>query len=255
MKIGFISDTHSGSTTGLTVNPRNSIQEAVLKVYESDCAWLGKCDILIHLGDIIDGEDLKIRDLTENELPSQVTDAVETLRMVKAKEYMLIAGTPYHVSQGAQNWDKCVINQLTAAKVKASYHDKLKLQVSDWFYVQCRHKVGSSGIPHGRFTSPARSKTWDAVNAAIKANATGETVHLANLLVFGHVHYWTYAEDAQGAACTLPCYQALGGRYGSMMCDGHVDLGCLKVEVGAKGEWSWEKRIHQPSMISRTVKR
>jgi len=255
MKIGIISDTHCGSTTGLTLNPRNNIQESLLKVYQSDCDWLGKCDILIHLGDIIDGEDLKSRDLTEDSLPHQVEDGVGIMLNIKAKEYMLIAGTPYHVSQAAQMWDEMVINLLTAAKKKASYHTKLKLEVAGWFYLQARHKVGSSGIPHGRFTSPARSKTWDAVNAAIKSNATGETVRLANLLVFGHVHYWTYAEDAQGAACTMPCYQALGSKYGNLMCDGHVDLGCLKVEIGEKGEWSWEKRIHQPSMVSRTVKR
>ena len=256
MKIGIISDTHCGSTTGLTLSPVNDTQKKLLEVYQSDMEWMGKVDIAIHVGDIIDGEDLKSRDTTSGDIADQVKDAVAMWKLMRAKEYMLIAGTPYHTNSGAQSWDKGVVDQLNEwKKNSASYHTKLKLQVKDWFYLQARHKVGSSGIPHGRFTSPARSKTWDAVNAAIKANATGETVHLANLLVFGHVHYWTYAEDAQGAACTMPCYQALGGKYGNMMCDGHVDIGCLKIEIGEKGEWSWEKRIHQPNMVSRTIHR
>lgn len=253
--VGLVSDKHSGATTGLTSNPRNKIQEKLLKLYEEDCKWMGKVDYLIDLGDCIDGMDLKSNDLSEDQISEQVDDAVELMTMVKAKEYFLLAGTPYHVNAGAQSLDRMVVNTLNRAKTKASYHDKLKLQLAGWFYLQARHKIGSSGIPHGRHTAPSRSKTWDGINAAIKSNATGKPVHLANLLVFGHVHYWTYCEDAQGAAMTMPSYQALGGKYGSMMCDGHVDIGMVKLKIGEKGEWAWEKRTHQPGLVSRTVKR
>lgn len=253
--IGLISDKHSGATTGLTSKPKNKTQEKLLKLYKDDCKWLGKVDYLIDLGDCIDGQDLKSNDLSEDQISEQVDDACELMTMVKAKEYFLLSGTPYHTNAGAQSLDKMVVNTLNRAKFKISYHQKLKLQLSNWFYLQARHKIGASGIPHGRHTAPSRSKTWDAVNAAIKSSVSGEPCHLANLLVFGHVHYWTYCEDAQGAAMTMPCYQALGGKYGDSQCDGHIDIGVVKIEVCSKGEWSYEKRIHTPNMISRTVKR
>jgi hypothetical protein len=255
IKIGLVSDKHSGSRTGLTSNPDNPTQEKLLEIYQGDCAWLGKLDYLIDLGDCIDGQDLKSNDLTEDQVSEQVDDAATLMTMAKAKEYFMIAGTPYHTNAGAQRLDTLVCKMLNTSGKTCSYHQKLKLQVADWFYLQGRHKIGSSGIPHGRHTAPSRSKTWDAVNAAINASVTGEPCHLANLLAFGHVHYWTYCEDAQGAALTMPCYQALGGKYGDAMCDGHIDIGCVKIEIGSKGEWAWEKRIHQPKMVSRTVKR
>lgn len=253
--IGLVSDKHSGATTGLTSTPKNTVQKKLLKLYKEDCDWMGDVDYLVDLGDCIDGQDLKSNDLTTDQVSKQIEDAANLMTMIKAKEYFLLAGTPYHVNAGAQSLDCLVVSLLNERGCKASYHQKLKLQIANWFYLQARHKIGSSGIPHGRHTAPSRSKTWDAVNAAIRSNATGKPVHLANLLVFGHVHYWTYCEDAQGAAITMPSYQALGGKYGDSQCDGHVDIGMVKILVGEKGDWSWEKRIHTPNMISRTVKR
>jgi len=253
--IGLVSDKHSGAATGLTSNPRNKIQEKLLKLYKEDCRWLGDVDYLIDLGDVIDGEDLKSRDITEDDISEQVEDAVKLLSMVNAKEYFLLAGTPYHVNQYAQSWDKAVVNALNHGKRTASYHTKLNLEVGGWFNIQARHKIGSSGIPHGRHTAAGRTRTWDAVNAAIKAYHTGKPIKLTNLLVFGHVHYWTYCEDAQAAAMTMPCYQAMGSKFGDMMCDGHIDLGMVKLHIGEKGEWSWEKRLHLPDVTSRTLKR
>lgn len=255
INIALTSDKHAGSATGLTTNPQNKIQEKLLSIYEADCEWLGKVDYHINLGDIIDGEDKKSRDLTCEDITEQIDEAVNLELMVKAKEHFLIAGTPYHVGSGGQHWDKGVVRSMAKAGAKASYHRKLKLLINDWFLIQARHKTGSSSVPHGRHTSPSRSKTWDAINAAINSNISGEACKLANLLVFGHVHYWTYCEDAQGAAMTMPCYQALGGKYGDTDCDGHIDIGCVKLCIGDKGEWSWDKNLHRPKMISRTVKR
>lgn len=254
--VGLISDTHSGSPVGLTSNPRNKTQETLLDLYAKDCEWLGKCDYVIHLGDIIDGTDVKSRDLSTDQISEQVDDAVELMLMAKAKEYFLVAGTPYHTGGDGQMFDKMVINTLVKMRKRASFHTKLKL-MAGWFLLQARHKTGSSSVPHGRHTSPSRSKTWDAINAAINSSNSGESCKLANLLVFGHVHYWTYAEDAQGAVMTLPCYQALGGVYGDMMCDGHIDIGCAKLYINEKneGEWSWEKQLHRPKLVSRTVVR
>ena len=252
--IGFISDTHCGAKTGLSTRPSNNIQRKLLGLYKETVEWMGRVDYLVHLGDIIDGDDIKSKDLSEHDLPEQIQDGCALLEMIDAGEYFLLAGTPYHVSQSAQMWDKMVVNLLNKGGRKASYHQKLKLKV-DWFYCQCRHKIGSSGIAHGRYTAPARSKAWDATNAAIKSSRTGKAAKLANLLVFGHVHYWTYAEDAIGTAVTLPCWQALGSLYGDMCCDGHVDLGAFKVTIGERGDWSWEKKLYLPSLESRTVKR
>ena len=123
--------------------------------------------------------------------------------------------------------------------------------------MEARHKIGSSRVPYGRSTAPARNKFWNVLNAAIKTARTGKVVLWPHLLAFSHVHYWGRQEDAYGTVCTLPGWQAIGSRYGDEQCEGHCDLGLVRLTVNeAEDEgWNLEPRLYLPAVVSRVEHR
>ena len=248
MRIVVVSDLHCGSAAGLTPFATNRTQGQLYNRWADCIQHFGACpDVLVCNGDAVDGLQAKGRGQGDSDWSSkQIMDAATLLSMWKAKRTIIVAGTGYHVRAGAS----VDFEEMLAHLLRADYFHKLNLTVSDWFRLQCRHKIGGSGIPHGRFTAQSRSKAWGVMNAA---QSGGKAPHLS---VFSHVHYWSYAEDAFGATMTTPAWEALGGYYGSTSCDGHVDVGAVQLTVGkteAEG-WSWQKRLYPAAAAERSVK-
>ena len=256
----LIADLHVGSTTGLASEPANAVQKALLSIYNEDIAWFGDApDRVVVLGDAIDGLDKKSKDLTQLDMFDQAEDAAKLIARWNAKEeYILVSGTPYHVSAEAMNFERHVISELKSITgKKVTFVRKLKTRVNGWFLLEGRHKIGSSTIAHSRKTSMERSKFWNVINAALSARSRGEKVEWPHLCLFAHVHYYGFADDDFGASMTLPCYQALGGQFGDEACDGHVSVGCSRLFIGKDEEDGWlaRSRTHLPGMTNRTVNR
>ena len=248
MRIVIVSDLHCGSEAGLAPFARNKTQAQLYNRWADCIEHFGqRPDILIVNGDAVDGLQLKGRGKGDSDWASkQIMDAATLISMWRAKRTILVSGTAYH-TRAAQSVD---FEEILANQLRAEYFAKLNLTVAGWFRLQCRHKIGGSGIPHGRFTAQSRSKAWGVMNAA---QAGGKPPHLS---VFSHVHYWSYAEDAFGATMTTPAWQGLGGLYGSTMCDGHVDVGAVQLTVGkteAEG-WSWAKRLYPAAAADRSAR-
>ena len=248
MRIVIVSDLHCGSEAGLAPFATNKTQAQLYNRW-ADCIqhFGARPDLLIVNGDAVDGLQLKGRGRGDSDWASkQIMDAATLLNMWLAKRICMVSGTGYH-TRAAQTVD---FEEILANQLRAEYHYKLNLEVSGWFRLQCRHKIGGSGIPHGRFTAQSRSKAWGVMNAA---QAGGKPPHLS---VFSHVHYWSYAEDAFGATMTTPAWQGLGGYFGSTSCDGHVDVGACEIRVGKKEAegWSWQKRLYPAAAADRSVK-
>ena len=236
--IVLVSDLHVGAPGGLTTEPKNKTQEALLERYEGLIKQWATPDVLICNGDAVDGPDPKGMDLDEFDLTEQDDVAAKLLLKWKAKKLVLVSGTAYHTGATCMH-EKSIAKSLRRAGHNVTFTTKLKSQINGWFRLQCRHKIGGSGVPYGRATSPKRSMTWEILNAYLK-EAKG-----AHLSVFGHVHYWQYHTDAFGSFMTLPCWQS-GGRFGDEQCDGHIDIGAVRLRVGAKETDGWaydEKRF------------
>jgi hypothetical protein len=247
MRIVIISDLHCGSEAGMTPLAGNKTQAQLYNRY-ADCIqhFGGRPDLLVVNGDAVDGLQLKGRGRGDSDWASkQIMDAATLISMWKARRVAIVAGTPYH-TRAATSVD---FDEILAHQLKAEYYRKLNLTACGWFRLQCRHKINSSSIPHGRFTAPARSKAWGVLNAA---QSGGRAPHLC---VFSHVHYWTYAEDAFGATMTTPAWQAIGSMYGDTACDGHVDVGAVQLVVGKseKDGWTWQKRLYPAAAADRSV--
>jgi predicted MPP superfamily phosphohydrolase len=250
-EIVFISDLHAGSEVGLTTVPKNAVQKKLLALYKQTIKACGSPKILVVVGDAIEGDQKKDGgrgvDAGANE---QDLEAVRLIAMWGAEEVFLIAGTVYHV--GVTEHEQNICNILNEKGIKTTYHRKLNLKVNNWFKVQARHFISSGGAPQTRFTAAARAKIWGILNAySNKSDAP-------DLSVYAHVHYFTFSKDAYGTVITMPCWQANGSAFGDTKCDGHTDLGAIKITVGPERKDGWtcdDSNVHPAGLVSRTIKR
>jgi len=262
----LLADMHSGSTTGLTHAPVNAVQEQLLDRYKQALTWFGcEPDVVLIDGDGWDGKDPKGKDVTEDCMVTQAEDCAELVAMLKPKkEVIMVTGTAYHVDHKGQSFEKCFETKLKlimlerhGRHIRVSIRRKLKTTINGWFVLEARHNIGGSAIPHGRATAPLRSQAWNVLNAALSAKVDGTAVRWPDLIVFGHRHYYMAAENAWGDVIVLPSWQALGGKYGDEICDGHVDLGMVKLTVGATKEsgWTRQKKLFQAGVVPRMESR
>ncbi len=126
--VAVISDTHVGSAYGLghpdflSEHQKQTIDSPML--YEKYCEvldWLGKIDIVLHLGDSCEsinykgrGADIKLEET------DQIRSTVKLLRMIKGSpKFYMVEGSEYHC--GPKKLDELVAEQL-GAKVHPHYH-------------------------------------------------------------------------------------------------------------------------------------
>jgi len=259
-------DPHCGSKTGLTSQPKNKIQEELLKRYADAISWAGQPDVSMLNGDGTDGKDEKGGDIDTPDMLEQAEDCARLIVMQNPKkEVILVTGTRYHDSVTGQqevikHIETCVhLEMLRQHKrdIKVSTVRKLKTTINKWFLLEARHFVGGSTIPHGRATAPLKDQVWNVMNAAIASAEANRAAKWPNLLVFSHRHYYSAAETAWGDVMILPAWQGLGGIFGDEICSGHVDLGLVRLTVGDKETDGWrrEKRLYSAGVVPRTESR
>ena len=254
MRIVIVSDLHVGSEAGLTPFATNKTQGQLYNRW-ADCIqhFGARPDLLICNGDAVDGLQLKGRGRGDSDwISKQIDGAAVLLNEWRAKNICIVSGTPYHVAagNGCIDFEELLSNDMISRGRNCTFTRKLNMELCGWFRLQCRHKIGSSGVPYGRMTAPNRSKAWGALNAGLDGKRA------PHLSVFSHVHYWGYGEDAFGATMTTPAWQAIGGAFGDTACDGHVDLGAVQLTIGKTESegWSWRKRLYPAAVVDRTVK-
>lgn len=254
----LVSDMHVGSSTGLLpdCDINASIPSKLLDRWRDCVAFFSpRPNVVVCNGDAIDGVDRKGHDVVVANRADQARMAAELLaEWAATDEYVIITGTPYHTDADGESMEELVAAHLRAMTgVKSSLRRKLKTTVNKWFRLEMRHKIGSSTVPYGRSTAPAKAKVWNNLNAVLEATRSRKPVRSPHFLAFGHVHYYTYQEDAFGAVCTIPCWQALGSRHGDEACDGHVDIGACQLTIGAEEDdsWEFEKRLYLAGVVER----
>lgn len=237
-----LGDLHCGHRVGLTP-PRfqsksgrmaeyGKVQAEYWRKYQSYLATFltyGSVDVLIVNGDCIDGTGFRSGGLEQitPDLDEQCEMAVEIIQGIGAKEVYLTYGTPYHVcNNGSQEELKI------AQAVGGSMHGHLQLKVDDVMF-DVKHKIGSSGIPHGRCSALMKAILW---NQRCSQEGTQER---ADVLLRSHVHYHAYCGDAKTLGMTLPALQGSGSKFGEEQCEGIVDFGLAWFGVDGQ-DYSWE---------------
>ena len=254
-RVLVVSDLHSGHLVGLTPPSRHDTpskdalpayralaetRKQLYGLYYDMVKSLGKIDILICNGDAIDGAGARSggSEQLTTDLAQQTQMAAECLNVVKAESVYICAGTPYHVSVGGEDWESVLTDYVAASKYTkhVKFVSHLYLDVNGCIF-DCKHKVGSSGLPHGRHTAVAKERLsnllWNDVGVAPKSN----------IIIRSHVHYANYCGGPKHLALTTPALQGLGSKYGARQCSGLVDFGVTVFDVDSKGEYTWRYLI------------
>lgn len=251
-RVVIVSDLHCGHLSGLTPptaqmrhsRTGNTWQDKVADLekeawdwYEAELAKLQPVDIAIVNADCIDGrgERSGSTELLTSDRNRQCDMAVECLSHIRAKDYVMTYGTPYHVSGDGEDFEDNIAKMLRKEKGVRS----VKIGSHEWVSVNglvfdIKHKIGGSSIPHGRFTALARDQVWNQLWTLHDEQPKGQ------VFVRSHVHFHTYCGNRDWLAVTTPALQTMGTKYGGRQCSGMVDFGFLHFDVESDGSYSWE---------------
>ncbi len=171
--IVLISDLHCGSVFGLTPpeyweadDARREMQKEAWNAYRKIVKKWHKPDFLCVNADCIDGSQAKMggAELTTPDRNIQAEMAEECITMWDAGQTLMTYGSAYHVSSGAEDFEYNI-----AHRVKAQIGGRLNFEIEGVEF-DMRHKVGSSGIPHGRATPLLREMMWNLIKESLEGH-------------------------------------------------------------------------------------
>lgn len=226
-----LADTHCGHFVGLTPPEYWESESEKWGRTERAC-WKFFSSIerykpfdVVHInGDLIAGKNKKSgsRQLIRTAMKDQCRIARDAILFCDCDTVRMTRGTPYHV--GAEdNWEDIIKEMLPdGMNVKIKNHGFYNFNGKNF---DVKHKLASSGIPHGRLTALAKEILW-ANHWYLKG-----VQPRPDLIVRSHIHYYEqiHHEDCYGIA--TPALQGLGDEYGEQQCSGTVDFGFIVIDV------------------------
>lgn len=246
-RILTIGDFHCGHKVGLTPlpwqNPEDQsdphdakllrLRRVCWDFYTDTIRREGPFDAVFFNGDAIEGKGERSggTELITTDRNKQVEMAVACLKAALGPKTKLVLtyGTPSHTGVD-EDFEKQIADKLDA---KIGSHEWVQVEAITF---DLKHKVGSSTIPHGRYTATAKERLWNMLWAERDEQPK------AQIIIRSHVHYHGWAGDHRGVAMTLPALQAAGTKYGARQCSGIVDFGLVTWTIN-NGGFSWASHI------------
>jgi len=249
-----IADLHTGHRSGLTPPSRHArlaktatqtqkdfekIRQDYWRIFAKEVKKLGKIDILLANGDLVDGEGWRSgkTEIILNDMQDQCDAAAEILKFCQAREVHITCGTPYHTGVNT-DWERYIAHQVRQSKYteRVELHDRLHFSVNGCV-INMLHKIGSSSVPYGRNTSLSKSRTWNELRALRQKE------ELANIYIRSHAHYYKQEGDHRYTAMITPSLQG-ESIYGNRQCDhGDVDWGIINIRIEDDGGYTWHPII------------
>lgn len=245
-RVVVISDFHSGHVVGLThpdFNPRYPIgTEKYIYAQERAKYWrffadtvasLQPINLLVVNGDSIDGrgEASGGTELLTTDRSEQVEMAVAAIKECKAEKIWVAYGTAYHGGK-EEDWEVKVADGVNAIKIGGEDFPSVNGLV-----FSCKHHIGRSESPMGRFTALARDRLWN-----VMWNEWQEYPK-ADVIIRSHVHYYNYCGGYGWMALSTPSLQGYGSKFGQRRMSGTVDFGLVSFDIVDKETWSWTPYI------------
>ena len=251
----FCGDFHCGHLVGLTppdyqnkylqnsTTKRNKwyrIAKSLWDNFDDILKQLPELDFLVVNGDLVEGKGERSggTELITSDMHEQTNMAVKIINHIrkygkKNMKVFIILGTPYHTSTDGDEWEYIIKDKAQADKIGA--HEWLDV---NGLIFDIKHKVGSSSVPHGRFTALARAGLWNkiwALDEKMQPNA--------DVLIRSHVHYYRGVFSHNQVCMILPALQGMGSKFGAKECEGTVDWGAVLFRVKDKNDWGWTPYI------------
>lgn len=223
----IVSDLHCGSTYGITppsefkASHNREIQEEGWGEYVRMTQQWAHPDVLICNGDAIEGNQSRQggAELLTPDRSVQCDMAVTALSMWRAKKIFMTYGTPYHVGQEAEDFERGI-----AQRLDATIEGHLYVNIGGLTF-DVRHKVSTSAVPHGRATALLREVLWALVK---EASETGPKV---DVVIRSHAHYHIAVKQPGKLALITPGLQLARGRFGARECSGEIHWGAIRLVV------------------------
>jgi hypothetical protein len=240
-------DLHAGHFAGWCPRRRWSSIPDVRTLQRETNTWLvdrihdlQPIDTLLINGDAIDGKGSRSggRELYEPDRIEQARLAWEFVELVRPRVLVQTYGTPYHVGD-QECFESIVADRAAASRVSYRVGDYIQFSLGGVSF-GCRHHIGGSQIPHGRYTALARTMLWQRLWADAGRRDRVDVV------LRSHVHYFAYAGSADMLGMILPALQAARTEYGARQCDGTVDFGFATFDVDGGGGFTWQRHILRP---------
>jgi hypothetical protein len=195
--------------------------------YDKIIQPLKPIDVCIANGDLIDGRE-NSAECIQGDRQQQADIASICLKHTEAEKYVVVKGTPFHVGRG-EKFESSIAEKLNAVSFGAHEFIDVNGLVFD-----CKHKVGSSGIPHGPYTPIAKERLW-GVLWADKGQPKSRVV------IRSHTHKFNYCGDFDWLGLTTPGLQGTS-EYGVTQVSRTIDFGVVYFDVWSEDKWEWKAK-------------
>ncbi|MBE3145143.1 MAG: hypothetical protein IMZ61_14680 [Planctomycetes bacterium] len=188
-------------------------------------------DRLIINGDAIDGKGQKSGGTEQFEMDRHrqglIVDRIA--EEIAPESIAMTFGTGYHVGTD-EDFETPIADRLGA-----TIESHLEREV-EGVRIDAKHFIGSSSIPHGRYTALAREDLWRLIWADRSEKFA------PHIVIRSHVHYFGFCGNEWATMFTLPSLQGLGSKFGSRICSGTVSIGFLIIDC-EDGKYTWKPEI------------
>ena len=250
---GFLGgDFHCGHHAGLTspefqvapngLNPKSikvsNTSQVLWDYYAEKIYELGPFDFAILNGDLIDGRGERSGG-TELITPDRVIQqnmAIRCGKEIRAKEYYLTYGTPYHTGD-KEDWEIAIANALPGVNEGVAPIKGHMFPLIGGVQFDCKHKIASSSIPHGSLTPIAKEILWNRICAR-----NGEQP-IADVLVRSHTHTFDMVDHDGCFGIILPGLQGFGSDYGVRQVSRSISFGFVTIDIEGGEVIGWKKAI------------
>jgi len=242
-RVLIIGDTHIGSDTAVcpeeieldsgNVISANEIQLAILHEFRTMIDEVGKVDLLILNGDLVDGVNYygEGAGILTTSMDKQAEVAVDLLSEINFRKVVGCTGTPYHTKKNP-NMDKRVIEDLGGVCMP-----EISLNIYDT-RIYANHRT------------PVRMSQWES-----RAQSVAKDILLneLNQMDFGHydiickshAHYYIGYDHGSSVGFVLPCFK---GR--DEFAKGSVNpfafnpsIGYVMFDIETDGSFSWSRSV------------
>lgn len=192
-----LSDLHYGSKYGMSINPKNIVQERIAELWNDmlDDVESRQIEGVITLGDMTDGNNYKGggKGLDTADKLEQIMGAKACLDMIPCKKIFSVGGSPYHTGSNLSD------DEVLAKMVGAKFGEELVVSVDD-ARIHCSHKVGvtSAGTMY-RSTPIAKEMMLAVINEAEYGKF--------NAILRGHAHYYIETRTGSQVGIICPCWK------------------------------------------------
>jgi len=233
-----ISDLHCGHRVGLTpprfqIDPSRGkwghVEAQLWEAYTGMIDRRGHIDILIVNGDCIEGKGVRSggTEIIEADRNKQCEMAIECINYAKASKVIMTYGTGYHTGSN-EDFEDTIAREINAEKIGGQEWVDVNGLIFD-----IKHKTGSTTVPYSKGTAISKDRLWNLLWAE------HDEQPLADILIRSHVHYFFFCGGDNWLGVVTPALQGQGSKFGSRICQGHVDFGLTYYHIKGKGDYTW----------------